>query len=107
MGNPLFGKQIDAVFRNNKRLAIEIGGIRTSREIRLVFVWKSNGIDFKGFIQKWFLADSQNMEILSVNWDVEDVSYFQSDFAQGLNYTLRTVKTEDQKQVVINFRINP
>ena len=57
--------------------------------------------------EKWILYYPWNMEILSVNWDVEDVSYFQSDFAQGLNYTLRTVKTEDQKQVVINFRINP
>ena len=48
----------------------------------------------------------RNMEITSVEWDVENVNYFQSDFAQGLNYTLRTVKTEDKKQAVINFRIN-
>ena len=46
------------------------------------------------------------MEITSVQGDVEDISYFQSDFSQGLNYTLRTVRTEDQKQAVINFRIN-
>jgi hypothetical protein len=45
------------------------------------------------------------MEITSVGGDVENVNYFQSDFAQGLNYTLRTVKTEDQKQAVINFSI--
>lgn len=48
----------------------------------------------------------RNMEILSVQGDVENVNYFQSDFAQGLNYTLRTVKTEDQLQAVINFKIN-
>ena len=48
----------------------------------------------------------RNMEITSVQWDVEDVNYFQSDFAQWLNYTLRTVKTEDQLQAVINFKIN-
>jgi len=55
---------------------------------------------------KWMVYYPWNMEILSVQWDVEDVNYFQSDFAQGLDYTLRTVKSEDQKQAVINFRIN-
>ena len=57
--------------------------------------------------EKWMIYYPRNMEILSVQWDVEDINYFQSDFAQGLNYTLRTVKTEDQKQAIINFRINP
>lgn len=56
---------------------------------------------------KWMVYYPRNMEILSVQWDVENINYFQSDFAQGLNYTLRTVKTEDQLQAVINFRINP
>ena len=56
--------------------------------------------------EKWMVYYPRNMEIISVQWDVEDVNYFQSDFAQWLNYTLRTVKTEDQKQAVINFRIN-
>ena len=55
---------------------------------------------------KWMIYYPWNMEIISVQWDVEDVNYFQPDFAQGLNYTLRTVKSEDQKQAVINFRIN-
>jgi hypothetical protein len=55
---------------------------------------------------KWMVYYPWNMEIISVQWDVEDVNYFQSDFAQGLDYTLRTVKSEDQKQAVINFRIN-
>ena len=55
---------------------------------------------------KWMVYYPWNMEILSIQWDVEDVNYFQSDFAQGLDYTLRTVKSEDQKQAVINFRIN-
>ena len=57
--------------------------------------------------EKWMVYYPRNMEITSVGWDVENVNYFQSDFAQWLNYTLRTVKTEDQKQAVINFRINP
>ena len=57
--------------------------------------------------EKWMVYYPRNMEITSVQWDVENVNYFQSDFAQWLNYTLRTVKTEDQKQAVINFRINP
>ena len=57
--------------------------------------------------EKWMVYYPWNMEITSVQWDVENVNYFQSDFAQWLNYTLRTVKTEDQKQAVINFRINP
>ena len=56
--------------------------------------------------EKWMVYYPRNMEITSVQWDVEDVNYFQSDFSQGLNYTLRTVKTEDQKQAVINFKIN-
>ena len=57
--------------------------------------------------EKWMIYYPRNMEIISVQWNVENVNYFQSDFAQGLNYTLRTLKTEDQKQAVINFRINP
>ena len=57
--------------------------------------------------EKWMVYYPRNMEITSVQWDVEDINYFQSDFSQWLNYTLRTVKTEDQKQAVINFRINP
>ena len=57
--------------------------------------------------EKWMVYYPRNMEIISVEWDVEDVNYFQSDFSQWLNYTLRTVKTEDQLQSVINFRINP
>ena len=56
--------------------------------------------------EKWMVYYPWNMEITSVQWDVEDINYFQSDFSQWLNYTLRTVKTEDQKQAVINFRIN-
>lgn len=57
--------------------------------------------------EKWMVYYPRNVEITSVQWDVENVNYFQSDFAQWLNYTLRTVKSEDQKQAVINFRINP
>ncbi len=57
--------------------------------------------------EKWMVYYPRNMKITSVGWDVENVNYFQSDFAQWLNYTLRTVKTEDQLQAVVNFRINP
>ena len=57
--------------------------------------------------EKWMIYYPWNMEIISVEWDVENVNYFKSDFSQGLNYTLRTVKTEDLLQAVINFRINP
>ena len=57
--------------------------------------------------EKWMVYYPRNVEITSVWWDIENVNYFQSDFAQWLNYTLRTVKTEDQKQAVINFRIKP
>ena len=57
--------------------------------------------------EKWIVYYPRNMEVISVEWDLEDVNYFQSDFAQWLNYTLRTVKTEDQKQAIINFKINP
>ena len=57
--------------------------------------------------EKWMVYYPWNIEITSVEWNVENINYFQSDFAQWLNYTLRTVKTEDQLQAVINFRINP
>jgi hypothetical protein len=57
--------------------------------------------------EKWMVYYPRNVEITSVGWDVKDINYFQSDFAQWLNYTLRTVKSEDQKQAVINFRIKP
>ena len=67
-------------------------------------------VHYEGDIQrmwreKWMVYYPRNMEITSVQWDVEDVNYFQSDFAQWLNYTLRIVKTEDQKQAIINFRL--
>ena len=55
---------------------------------------------------KWMIYYPRNMEIISVQWDAKDINYFQSDFAQWLSYTLRTVKTEDQLQAVINFKIN-
>lgn len=57
--------------------------------------------------EKWMVYYPWNIKITSVQWDIENVNYFQSDFAQWLNYTLRTVKTEDQLQAVINFKINP
>jgi len=57
--------------------------------------------------EKWMVYYPRNMEIISVQWDVENVNYFQSDFSQWLNYTLRTANREDQKQAVINFKINP
>ena len=57
--------------------------------------------------EKWMVYYPRNIEIISIQWDVENINYFKSDFAQGLNYTLRTVKTEDQKQAIINFKINP
>ena len=57
--------------------------------------------------EKWMIYYPWNMEITSVQWDVEDIKYFQSDFAQWLNYTLRITDTEDQKQAVINFKMNP
>ena len=57
--------------------------------------------------EKWMVYYPWNVKITSVQWDVENVNYFQSDFAQWLNYALRTVKTDDQLQAVINFTINP
>ena len=82
----------------------------TSREEGILVLSPVNHYDWKPERmrrEKWMVYYPRNMEITSVQWDVENVNYFQSDFAQWLNYTLRTVKTEDQKQAVINFRINP
>ncbi len=56
--------------------------------------------------ERWIIYYPWNMQVTSVAWDVEDDNYFQSDFSQWLSYILSTVKAEDQKQVVINFRIN-
>ena len=82
----------------------------TPREEGILVLSPVNHYDWKPermWREKWMVYYPRNMEITSVEWDVENVNYFQSDFAQWLNYTLRTVKTEDQKQAVINFRINP
>lgn len=82
----------------------------TSREEWILVLSPVNHYDWKPermWREKWMVYYPWNMEITSVQWDVENINYFQSDFAQWLNYTLRTVKTEDQKQAVINFRINP
>ena len=82
----------------------------TPREEGILVLSPVNHYDWKPermWREKWMVYYPRNMEITSVQWDVENVNYFQSDFAQWLNYTLRTVKTEDQKQAVINFRINP
>lgn len=80
----------------------------TPREEWILVLSPVNHYDWKPermWREKWMVYYPRNIEITSVGWDVEDVNYFQSDFAQWLNYTLRTVKTEDQKQAVINFRI--
>jgi len=82
----------------------------TPREEWILVLSPVNHYDWKPermWWEKWMVYYPWNMEITSVQWDVEDVNYFQSDFSQWLNYTLRTVKSEDQKQAVINFRINP
>ena len=82
----------------------------TPREEWILVLSPVNHYDWKPermWREKWMVYYPWNMEITSVQWDVENVNYFQSDFAQWLNYTLRTVKTEDQLQAVINFRINP
>jgi len=81
----------------------------TSREEWILVLSPVNHYDWNPerlWWEKWMVYYPRNMEITSVGWDMENVNYFQSDFAQWLNYTLRTVKTEDQKQAVINFRIN-
>lgn len=55
--------------------------------------------------EKWMFYYPQNVIITSVEWDVENVNYFESDFSQWMNYTLRTINSDDQLQVVINFKI--
>ena len=88
-----------------KKYWIEI----TQREEWILVLNPVNHYDWKPermWREKWMIYYPRNMEITSVQWDVEDINYFQSDFAQWLNYTLRTIKTEDQLQAVINFRIN-
>lgn len=82
----------------------------TQREEWILVLSPVNHYDWKPdrmWREKWMIYYPWNMEITSVQWDAEDIKYFQSDFAQWLNYTLRITGTEDQKQAVINFRINP
>jgi len=102
---------VPEAYRNFIRWLEEKYGIQiTSREEWILVLSPVNHYDGKPERmrrEKWMVYYPRNMEITSVQWDVENVNYFQSDFAQGLNYTLRTVKTEDQKQAVINFRIKP
>ena len=98
-------------YRNFIRWLEQKYGINiTPREEWILVLSPVNHYDWKPermWREKWMVYYPRNMEITSVQWDVEDINYFQSDFAQWLNYTLRTVKTEDQKQAVINFKINP
>ena len=92
-----------------RRLEQKYGIGITPREEGILVLSPVNHYDWKPermWWEKWMVYYPRNMEITSVQWDVEDINYFKSDFAQWLNYTLRTVKTEDQKQAVINFRIN-
>ena len=81
----------------------------TSREEWILVLAPVNHYDWKParmWWEKWMVYYPWNMDVISIEWDVEDINYFQSDFSQWLNYTLRTEKSEDQKQVIINFRIN-
>jgi hypothetical protein len=94
------------IHKLEEKYGIEI----TNREEGILVVSPVNHYDWtpeRMWREKWMVYYPWNMIVTSVEWDVEDVNYFYSDFSQGLNYTLRTVKTEDQKQAVINFRINP
>jgi hypothetical protein len=82
----------------------------TQREEWILVLSPVNHYDWKPdrmWREKWMIYYPWNMEITSVQWDTEDIKYFQSDFAQWLNYTLRITGAEDQKQAVINFKINP
>ena len=82
----------------------------TSREKWILVLSPVNHYDWnpeRMWREKWMIYYPRNMEIISVQWDAENINYFQSDFAQWLNYTLRTIKSEDQLQAVINFKINP
>ena len=63
-GNPLFGKKIDAVIRDNEGLAIEVGGMQMSGKISLVFIGKPYSVHLVFFVPSRFLADSQNMKVL-------------------------------------------
>lgn len=53
---------------------------------------------------KWMIYYPWNMKIISTEWNIENVQYFESDWSQWMTYTLRTEKSQDQLQAVINFR---
>jgi hypothetical protein len=73
-GNPLLGKKVDTVIRDDKGLAVKVGALQMSSEIGLVFVGKPYGIHFVFFVPYHFLADSQNMKIMPVTFVVAYVS---------------------------------
>ena len=75
--SPLLGEQVDAVLSDHKRLTVEIGGLRLRSEIGLVFVRKPYRIHHKGLIQKRFLADAQNVQVLPHTAVVADVAEVQ------------------------------
>ncbi len=57
-GNPLLGKEIDAVVQDNEGLAIKVGGLQMSCEIGLVFVREPYCIYLKHFVFQRFFAHS-------------------------------------------------
>ena len=62
-GNPLFSKEKDAVIRDDKGLAVEIGGLQMGGEVGMVFIREPNGIHFKCFALQELLVDSINTKV--------------------------------------------
>ena len=63
---PLFGEKVDAVTRNDERLAVEVGDSRTRGEVGLILIRESDGIDFVCLIQYGLFVDPLDLEIPSV-----------------------------------------
>lgn len=73
-GDPLFGEEVDAVVRDDERLTVEVGVSGGGGKVGLILVEEPYSIYFRGIFQKGFLADSQDVEILSVTTVVTHVA---------------------------------
>ena len=66
-------------------------------EVGLVFVRESNGVYYKCLIQNRFLADSQNMEVLSASAVVTYVAEIQIETVLGYFFHIPTAYFVDAK----------
>ena len=91
----MLGEKIEAVVGDDKSLTVEIGGLRLRREIVLVFVRKPDGVHFKILIQNSFLADAQNVEVVSASTVIAYIAEIQIETVLRYFFYVVTIDTID------------